>query len=261
MARGRMIANTVATDKRLNSLTAEAALVYLMTLPHLDRDGLILGDTMPLWGKVCPRRTEFMGHMADIIAEWVNAGLVIAYECDEGTILCFTGFLKNQTGMHYDREAASAFPPPPGYIRAAKGLEKVSDRVNPDQIPTKSGVSPELVPTESEPTPAETKVNKSKVKAKDDDRHDDWRLVVDTYQREIGQITASISEEMKAYYDEVGATMLADAMKEASRNNVRKWSYVDGILKRWKANGRSAPSGNGDAWQQLSNNTPDYMRQ
>lgn len=248
MARGRMIANTVATDKRFNSLTSEAALVYLMTIPHLDRDGLILGDTMPFWGKVCPRRSEYMGLMADIIAEWVAAGLVIAYECEEGTILCFTGFLKNQTGMHYEREAASAFPPPPGYVRGAKGLEKVSDGASPDEVRSKSGG-----------TPAESKVKESN--RKDDD--DGWRTVVDTYQHEIGMITPSVSEEIKAYFAEMGPTLIVDAIKEASRNNVRKWSYVDSVLKKWHVNGRQAKNkaDGADAWEQLKGNVPDYMRQ
>ena len=248
MARGRMIANTVATDKRFNSLTSEAALVYLMAIPHLDRDGLILGDTMPFWGKVCPRRSEFMGHMADIIAEWMISGLVIAYECEEGTILCFTGFLKNQTGMHYEREAASAYPPPPGYIRVAKGLEKLSVGASPDEVRSESGL-----------TPAESKVKESN--RKDDD--DGWRIVVDTYQHEIGMITPSVSEEIKAYFAEMGPILIVDAIKEASRNNVRKWSYIDGVLKKWRANGRQAKSSadGADAWEQLKGNVPDYMRQ
>lgn len=258
MARGRMIANSVATDKRFNSLTAEAALVYLMTLPHLDRDGLILGDTMPFWGKVCPRRNEFMGHMADIIAEWINTGLVIAYECDEGTILCFCGFLKNQTGMHYDREAASSYPPPPGYIRTPKGLAKAYDTLASEEVQTNSGVNPDSVATNSEPSPAESKVNKSKLKESD---HDDWRCVIDTFQQEIGVLTPSVSEEIKCSYDELGATLLIDAIKEASRNNIRKWSYVSGILARWKANGRGSPHSGGDSWQQYGGELPDYMKE
>jgi DnaD/phage-associated family protein len=259
MARGRMIANSVATDKRFNSLTAEAALVYLMALPHLDRDGLILGDTMPFWGKVCPRRNEFMGHMADIIGEWINAGLVIAYECEEGTILYFAGFLKNQTGMHYDREAASGYPPPPGYIRTPKGLSKTGNNSSSEQLRTNSGQTPDTIATDSEPTPAESKVNKSKLKESDD--HDGWRLVIDTYQHEIGVITPSVSDEIKCSYDEVGATLLIDAIKEASRNNIRKWSYVAGILTRWKANGRASPHSNGDSWQQYGGELPDYMKE
>jgi len=255
MARGRMIANTVATDKRLNALTPEAALVYLMAIPHLDRDGLILGDTMPFWGKVCPRRSEFMGHMADIIAEWIDAGLVISYECEDGTILCFTGFLKNQTGMHYDREAASAFPTPPGYIRGAKGLEKISNGATPDKLRTNSGL-----------TPAESKVKESKGKEVNNSRSgsvvNPWLGVVEAYEHEIGVISEHINEDMHEYYDEMGATLVIDAIKEAAVHNKRSWAYVTGILKKWRVSGRQQKSKDdgANAWQQLNGNTPDYMK-
>lgn len=247
MARGRMIASTVATDKRFNSLSSEAALVYLMAIPHLDRDGLILGDAMPLWGRICPRRAEYMSIMDALIAEWIQAGLVHGYECDEGRVLLFLGFVKNQTGMRYDREAPSLFPPPEDYIRTESGLEKVADGQTPEKLPTNSGE-----------TPAQSKLNKTNTDG------GSWTDVVSSYHAEIGVITESVGDEMKAYYDEVGGVMMIDAFKEAARNNVRKWSYVDGILKKWHANGRHPPARAKDdaqAWAQLGNNAPDYMRQ
>ncbi len=128
MARGRMIASTVADDKRFNELPVDAALVYLMAIPQLDRDGLILGEPGVLWGQVCRRRADLMPRMEAIIKAWIAAELVTAYKNEDGdTILYFTGFQKNQAMTHYDREAASRFPCPPGYARTAKGL--VQDEV------------------------------------------------------------------------------------------------------------------------------------
>lgn len=252
MARGRMIANTVATDKRFNSLTPEAGLVYLMTIPHLDRDGLILGDAMPLWGRVCPRRAEFMADMDAIIGEWVQVGLVLSYECEEGRVLYFLGFGKNQTGMRYDREAPSMFPVPPNHIRTGNGLEKDSDGVTPDKVRSDDGVGTDELP----PKVKQSKVNKTNTDG------GSWPDVIDSYQKEIGIITESVGEEMKAYYDEVGGQLMIDAFKEASRNNIRKWSYVDGILKKWRVSGKQGSRQNGtaeNAWAQL-NGLPDYMR-
>ena len=51
--------------------------------------------------------------MDELIAEWVKSGLVVAYDCEDGRVLHFVGFGKNQTGMRYDRETPSVFPPPP----------------------------------------------------------------------------------------------------------------------------------------------------
>lgn len=122
MARGRFIADTVAKDARLNSLSIEAELVYLLTIPHLDRDGMIEGDPDILWGTVCPKRRQFLDTMATFIQEWANVGLVVCYDTDEGVVLWFRGFAKNQTGMRYERESASRFPTPPGFIRTESGI-------------------------------------------------------------------------------------------------------------------------------------------
>lgn len=146
MARGRMIATTVATDKRLNELPTDAALVYLMTIPHLDRDGLIHGDPYILWGTVCPRRTELMQRIGDIVATWISSELVSAYKTKDGdTVLHFAGFQKNQAMTHYDREAASNFPCPPGYTRTNKGLELLPQCQNgcADELRTNSGLAPD----------------------------------------------------------------------------------------------------------------------
>lgn len=155
MARGRMINESVATDKRLNSLSIEAELVYLKTIPHLDRDGLILGDAHLLWGQVCIRRPELCDMMPSIIGEWIEAGLVIRYDGDEDPVLFFVGFAKNQIGLRYDREAASVFSPPPGYTRTQSGL--VPDEIQPRKIPPhdNSGTTPAQLRQASEPSPPE----------------------------------------------------------------------------------------------------------
>ena len=150
MARGRMLATTIADDKRFNALPVDAALVYLMAIPQLDRDGLILGEPVLLWGQVCRRRNDLMPHMSDIIKAWVMSGLVTAYKTDDGdTVLHFTGFQKNQA-IRYDREGASRFPCPPGFTRTDKGLEP--DGLQPsideqlEQLRTNSGLTPDEVP-------------------------------------------------------------------------------------------------------------------
>lgn len=129
MARGRFISESVAKDARLNSLSVEAQLVYLMAVPHLDRDGLIEGDPDVLWGTVCPKRRQFLDRMAAFIQEWAKAGLVLMYDTEDGPALWFRGFAKNQQGMRYDREAPSKFSPPP-------------DSTTPDKLPTNSGNCP-----------------------------------------------------------------------------------------------------------------------
>jgi len=147
MARGRFLNVSVAKDMRLNSLSVEAELVYLLTIPHLDRDGLIEGDSDVLYGTVCPKRRIFIDRMGEFIQEWVQVGLVIIYDGNEGRVLWFTGFAKNQT-HRYDREAPSRFPPPPGYKFGKDGLVAVRTApvsgATPEQLRTNSGVNPEV---------------------------------------------------------------------------------------------------------------------
>ena len=66
-----------------------------------------------------------------------------------------------------------------------------------------------------------------------------WQEVMRAYESNIGSFTAISSELVRASTEEHGAIVVVDAIAEAVKQNIRKWSYVDGILKRWKANGRN----------------------
>lgn len=135
MARGRMLNGSIAGDIELNELSLEAHLAYMMAIPHLDRDGIMEGHPRVVAGRICPLRPEVGLKMVDIIQEWVNAHLVIAYQDGNKPLLYFTGFQKNQNlGATYTREGKSVFPPPPGYTRTPNGLTH-------DELMTNSCVS------------------------------------------------------------------------------------------------------------------------
>jgi hypothetical protein len=126
MPAGRFLSKTVANDKSLNRLSWQAQAVYMMAIPHLDRDGLITGEPLLLMAQVAPlRAAELMSSMADLIQEWIAAELVVLYhDPDNGQpVLFFPGFLNHQRlGANYAREMPSVFAPPPGYERTPKGL-------------------------------------------------------------------------------------------------------------------------------------------
>lgn len=159
MARGRFLNASIAADIALNSLSLEAHWLYMMTIPHLDRDGLIIADTYVLFGKVCPRRPELIGRIDDLLDEWIAAGLVTIYPTRKGKVAFFHGFVKNQQGMHYAREAASELDVPPGYCRTERGVELIQEEVNtpPEREPSDNKPTPDEVPTNSGLNPAEVK--------------------------------------------------------------------------------------------------------
>lgn len=68
-------------------------------------------------------------------------------------------------------------------------------------------------------------------------------MVFSCYETNIGQLTAYLSELIAQAVDDFGAVLVMDAIKTATTANVRKWAYVNGILERWRANGRSKPKG------------------
>lgn len=153
MASGRFLSTSVSEDVRLNGISVEAQMLYLMTIPHLDRDGIINGNPSVLRGRVCPLREDFQSKMTAIINEWVQVGLVIKYTAGDDTALWFKGFSKNNPLTHYGREKASKFAPPPGYIRGEKGLIANDENKLPDisgKMPDDSGNSPREVEVEVE---------------------------------------------------------------------------------------------------------------
>lgn len=235
MARGRFISESVAKDARLNSLSVEGQLVYLMTVPHLDRDGLIEGDPDVLWGIVCPKRRQFLDSMAMYIQEWAKAGLVLMYDTDNGPVLWFKGFAKNQQGMRYDREAPSKFPPPP------------SD-MTPDKLPTNSDNTPYEIPYKGQ---VEVKDQKE-VKAEAAEAAPPATAAIDPDVARVweawnanmpGTKSQVITDGVNALLEDYSAAEIVEAIAIACRRHKRSLSYIQGILERGVFTEKPPPSG------------------
>lgn len=123
MARGRMLSTDVSVDPEAQSLSIASYALYLSTIPHLDRDGLIDAHPLRLVALAAPMRYEFRDSAAALINEWVEAGLVVRYAVSSRqSVLFFKGFRRHQQGMEYGRESDSRFPPPPGWVRTKEGM-------------------------------------------------------------------------------------------------------------------------------------------
>jgi hypothetical protein len=263
MARGRMVSTTIATDKALNSLSLEAELLYLKAVPHLDRDGLIVGDDDLLIAKIAPRRQrELFDLMEPAICEWIEAGLVLRYDSKDSQVLYFQGFAKNNK-IRYDQEGPSNFPPPPGFTRTESGLE-------PDGTQEKNDVRTlqergKNVPA-TFPKPLNEREGKLKVKAMEEKNDDDEGagapVDADTakaftaFQNDIHLVASPYqAQEMSDVIDRLKARNVLDwwhmAVRIACDNNARKWSYVKAVLENALADGRAPgtnkPRTNGQA--------------
>ena len=251
MAVGRMLNRTVGLDQELNSVAVEAQLLFLMSIPHFDRDGLIIGEALPHLGTVLPLRPDFFPRYEQLIAELIDCEIVTRYQTKKGRVLFFPGFRKNQT-FSYTREGASIFDPPPGYIRTPSGIE-------PDKHATGSVVTQELLPTDSGVTPDHYTLKTSKDKiSKGNSRPplDDTGIAERTemthqYEAVMGQLVSTAAySDMVDYMKKLQSRGAGDWWLLAIQETVGSakqpgWQYMKAILERWLAAGQ--PSTNGKA--------------
>ena len=59
------------------------------------------------------------------------------------------------------------------------------------------------------------------------------------YEENIGPLTPLIADMLKDAQDTYPAEWIDEAIQIAVKNNVRRWKYVESILKRWQEEGRN----------------------
>ncbi len=62
--------------------------------------------------------------------------------------------------------------------------------------------------------------------------------IFNLYEENIGPLTPMIAETLKDAEDTYPYQWIEDGVRIAVENNVRRWSYVEAILKRWQEGGR-----------------------
>ncbi len=125
-----MLKRKASRDQQIAQLSDRSALLYLLSIPHLDVEGRMVGLPASVRGLVVPefarlRPSDWTDqHVASYIFEWTSTvnldgaidPLVLWYAAAGENVLQFTGFAKNQT-LRRDREAPSRLPaPPPGVL-------------------------------------------------------------------------------------------------------------------------------------------------
>lgn len=269
MASGRFLSISISEDGKLSKLSVTAEYVYLKTIPHLDRDGLITGKPGLIYSRVCPTREELFGELQTIIEEWVQVGLVIRYMTDEGPALFFRGFSKNNNLPHYERERPSRFPAPPGYYRGEDGLyplgteppAKKPKKPKPDPLPPTNGTGQVRIQDELlDSVQDELHSNTPNVDSEEEDQ--DQEEVVETrtaaatakppskprdvsdfvvaYERIWGLTVSSqsIGDEIKEWESKLPYDAWCYALQECTdTRNHGHWRYLRRILERLQREG------------------------
>jgi len=80
--------------------------------------------------------------------------------------------------------------------------------------------------------------------------------IYETYEQNIGPLTAHIAEELRDAERSFGAQAVEMAIKEAVEHNQRKWSYARAILTRWHKEGKYYAASE----RHSTNSAEDYLR-
>lgn len=152
MAEGRMLKKKISRDGRVAQLSTHAALLYVLSIPHLDIDGRMDGAPVAVRGTVVPALASAQpdewtdARVAAYIAEWTGTRdedtgrprpLVLHY-CIGGIWTCeFQGFRENQQ-LRRDRERPSSFPAPPAMLLASIDNRDAASRLTPEQLRTQA---------------------------------------------------------------------------------------------------------------------------
>ncbi len=70
--------------------------------------------------------------------------------------------------------------------------------------------------------------------------------VFSLYEDNIGLLTPIVADELRAARTLYSDSWIEDAIKEAARQNKRRWSYISAILERWGTEGRTDGAYRGD---------------
>lgn len=108
-------------------------------------------------------------------------------------------------------------------------------------IPSDNQVTPQPNVTQRNPTqrnPTQRSSNSNDTAAAADPRTDPGLAeIVQHFQDVIGIFPRSALNKLQRWREVYPAEIIHAAVDEAAENNVRKWRYVDGVLKGWQADG------------------------
>ena len=212
-----MISQAITFDKEINDLSDDTSrLAFTWLITFADVEGRTHGDPAIVRSKLFPRRDDItIERMEGYIREWAAHGLIILYEAKGEWWIYFPAFCKHNR-VDKTREAPSRIPEP-----------------TPDLLVSNSGVTPEEVHVKLK------QIKLNQIKLKEGGGDDDLALVVREYEQNIGLLTPMIRDEILELLTDTPPKMMVDAIQVAVTANVRRMSYVKGVLRRWREQGYS----------------------
>ena len=233
MANKRMFSVDVTETDAFYSLPAKAQAIYFHLGMRADDDGFVAS----------PKRS--CGASEKILECLYNAGYIIRFKSG---VIVLTDWKVNNT-LKNDRYQKTVFQEEfsslkestsKRYICANPGTILEPDRnqdgttleTNRNQDGTQCGTS--LVPQYSIVKDRVVESSRETAAAPTDTG---LAELVQSFQQEIGEFPRSALDKLQRWRKVYPDELIRRAFDEAAENGVRKWRYVDGILKGWQADG------------------------
>ena len=225
----RSIHPSCSTSLSLANLSPLAELLFYHMIANADDQGRLPGDLRVLKALVCPMREEITReNINTLLDEIENQGMILRYSDSNGPVIQIRNWWKHQSPQW---SYPSEYAPPPGWV---------------DHLRFKKGGA---VHTSSWPPAGEPSGEALGEASRDTTGKDTGDPVLaqlsQLYEKEIGVISAAISQELTEFateYKEKGAPLewINEAFKEAAAMNKRNWKYVKAILVRWMTEGKQS---------------------
>lgn len=139
-----MLSKKTGSDEQIAQLSYLSSLLYVLSIPHLDIEGRMIGAPETVRGVVVPalaraRPEDWTDQLvAQYMVEWTatvddggNIDPLVLWYAANGISACqFTGFFNHQT-LRRDREAPSRLPAPPPELLAQPALASAGMALSP----------------------------------------------------------------------------------------------------------------------------------
>ena len=215
MAEKRMISKSISVSEKVNTLPdVFDILLFTWLIPHSDDFGRLTGSPAKVKALVIPMLDKSIQDVENALAALHAAEVIIWYKVNGDKYIQIVNFDKHQQGLH--KRTKSKFPEYDG---------------NNEEVPGNSGNVQE-VPSELNRT--EENLREKKTTTTGVGSENPFKL----FQNEIGVASPTSTEMLIALVEEHGDATVCAAIREAVRQSKRKLSYVEGILRRWKTDGR-----------------------
>lgn len=225
MAEKRMISKVISISKKFNIRLNDhfSRLLYVLLIPHSDDFGRLTGDPFKIKALILPMMDDAKWEdVESSLSKLHQSELIIWYEVDGEKYIQINNFDEHQSGLH--KRTRSKIPEPP---EVSRNFPEFPFELN------------------------RTELNRTEEKGREENEQEQHlkprsgmigNNPFSLYEKQgFGKIDETTAIFVGEAIDTYGEDWTRRAMTEAVKHNKKVWSYVEGILKRWKSTGHAEP--------------------